>query len=175
MSKFETVNTLMYKYLIEDLEENINLGRQRVRILENDNDFENAIFEEKRVIEWEEQLSHLQKYLSIEEKTHCNRPAYVEISHFDNFGNKINTEELNAFQLDEAEYYYKSTGIKLRDWRKLEEGKLYIFGNLTIEVIDGMLMSKYPQETMWYPLDEDYEGNKSLFEFYGDKEVYYKN
>lgn len=175
MSKFETVNTLMYQYLIEGLEEDIKLAKQRVEMLEADDDFDNAIGEQKQVMKWEDQLSHLKKYLENEEKSTCNRPSYIEISHFDNFGNKKTTDELNSYQLDGDEYYYKSTGIKLNDWKELEEGKLYIINNLTLEKVGDKLMSKYPLESMWYELNEDYEGDTKVFEWYGNKEVYFKN
>jgi|GEM_PF-6738144 len=175
MSKFETEKTLMYQYLVEDLEEQIKYGKQRVELLEVDNDFENSIAEQKQVMKWEEQLSHLQKYLVDEENTYSNRPTCIEILHFDNFGKKIRTEELNALQLDSDEYYYEATNIKLCDWKQLEEGKLYIIGNLTLKVVDGVLMSKYPQESMWYELNENFDSDERIFEAYGDKEIYFKN
>lgn len=175
MSKFETVKTLMYQYLIEDLEEQIELCNQRVQMLNDDNDLENAIYEQKQALKWEEQLKHLHKYLEAEENIYSNRPSYIEISHFDNFTNKITTDELNSMQLDGEEYYYKSSGIKLRDWRQLDEGKLYIIGNLTIERFGNVLMSKYPQETIWYELSESFDSDQRIFDTYNDKEVYIKN
>lgn len=175
MSKFETAKTLMYQYLIDDLEEQIEYANQRVDMLNADNDLENAIYEQKQVMKWEEQLKHLHKYLEAEEKVYSNRPSYIEISHFDNFTNKITTDELNSMQLDGEEYYYKSSGIKLRDWRQLDEGKLYIIGNLTIERIGNVLMSKYPQESIWYELSESFDSDQRIFDTYNDKEVYIKN
>lgn len=45
--------------------------------------------------------------------------------------------------------------MKLKDYRNLEVNRIYYFDNLSVVFTGDILLSKYPQETMWYPWDKD--------------------
>ena len=173
MNKFETEKTLMYNYLIGDLEDQIEEAEERIEILEDDFDFDNAIAEHKQVIKWREQLNHLKKYLEIEENTHCNKPHTITISAIDKFRVETIADEFTTLQLDDGKYYYKGTGILLKDWKYLKENTEYIIGNLTLKLEDGELLSQYPQETMWWTLSQD--DINTISKTLKSSEVYYKN
>ena len=176
MAKFETVNTALYRYLINELEDSVKLAEQRVEILNNDGDYKNALLEEKSLMNDREKLNHLNQYLKQESSSSTSVPCRIEISHFDKYANKITTECLNCCQLDEdaSNYYYTKSNVKLRDWRQLEEGVEYIISNLTIKRDGNKLLSVYPQERMWHELNENFDSDKMIFEMYGNKEVYVK-
>ena len=40
---------------------------------------------------------------------------------------------------------------KLKDYKQLPINRIFRFDNLSVAWTGDMLLSKYPQETMWYP------------------------
>lgn len=155
MSKFETTKTLMYKFLLEEMKDDLHLAQQRARILISDNDYENAEFELKEIIRLKGNVSVLEELLQDSQKTTCNLPAIIEVSHINRFGTKNQNLTLESNQIDDSSFYHEPTGFLVKDWKELDEGVYYIVGNLLLLVENGELLSKYPQEAMWHPLADD--------------------
>lgn len=168
MAKFETVETMMYQYLCDELIEDITLANKRIDILTKSGDLDLARMEEVYVADKKDQLHTLELYLELSEKSTTNRPHYIEISNFSVFGDKKPVDELNSYQLDNESYYLKDSGINLGDWKMLDSTKLYIIGNLTFRRVDDELLTRYPHETVWYPmsLEDEYLLDKKDEKFY---------
>lgn len=174
--KFSTPEELVYDYLIDELEIEIELCQQRVDILESNGDLKDAINEEKQLQKLKEKHKILYSYkLEAGNKTTIT-PYYLEIGHYNRFAKKIVDDEYNSFGLndDSFNYYYENTHIKLKDWRQLEENVEYIVNNLTLKRVDDTLLTQYPQEHMWYELDDKNQSENSVFTIMKDKEVYRK-
>lgn len=174
--KFSTPEELVYDYLIDELEIEIELCQQRVEILESIGDVHDAILEEKQLQKLKEKHKTLHQYkLEVAYKT-TNAPHYLEIGHYNRFAKKIVDDEYNSFGLndDSFNYYYENTHIKLKDWRELEENQEYIINNLTLKRVGDTLLTQYPHEAMWYELDDTPECENPYFTIMKNKEVYKK-
>lgn len=168
MAKFETVTTMMYQYLCEELIEDIVLANEQIDILTKSGELDLARMQEVYVADKKDQLDTLELYLELSEKSTNNLPHCIEISNFSVFGDKKPVDELNSYQLDNESYYLKDSGIKLGDWKLLDSTKLYIIGNLTFKRVDDELLTRYPHETFWYPmsLEDKYLLDKKDEKFY---------
>lgn len=161
--KFETVETVMCQYLMDkEMERLIDLKSHKtdlykLELYEEANSIEESIESSKQ------KLEILSKLLEESELSTVNKPHYIEISSFDRFAKKTVDGDINCFPLDDEafDFYYTNSGIKLKDWSLLEEGKEYIVGNLTFRKLAGELLSKYPQEEMWYEVSDEIEKKDS--------------
>lgn len=170
MAKFETVTTMMYQYLCDELIEDIILANERIDILTKSGDLDLARMEEVYVADKKHQLDTLELYLELSKKSTTNVPHYIEISNFSVFGDKKPVDELNSYQLDNESYYLKDSGIKLGDWKLMDMNKIYVIGNLALKRVNDELLSKYNHETMWYPISK----SDTFFEVNKDKTLYIK-
>lgn len=157
MSKFETTKTLMYKFLLKEVEDELYLAKQRAEDLLKQNDYDHAKKELDHVIELKGDISILQKLLEKSQKETSKIP-WTLVSRFSNrFGNTTNHIAIDSEQLDDTKYYYEDTGIALKDWKELEAGK-YIVNNLSLDIFEDIfnktILGKYPHEQFWYPIDD---------------------
>lgn len=167
MAKFETKETLLYKHLIAELKDDLFYAEQRVDMMKSDSDFgTELIFEQKEMERIKEKINTLEGYLQESVNTHVNHPVVVEMSYINKFNQKKKHIHLESNQLDDEKFYLEESGILLQDWMKLDEGRIYIVDNLSLQRQGDVLFSKYPQESMWYHLNDD------MFHMLHDKMIY---
>lgn len=167
MAKFETKETLLYKFLIAELEDDLFYAEQRVSIMKNDSDFgRELIFEQKEVERIKDKIKTLEGYLQESMNTHVNHPVVVELSYINKFNKKKKHIHLESNQLDDEKFYLEESGILFQDWEKLDENKIYIVDNLSLKRDGDVLYSKYPQESMWYHLSDN------MFRMLHDRMIY---
>lgn len=159
MTKYQTRAQVLLDILLDEVKEDIRLSDERMVLLADDLDslevekVTNAVFKDK--------LNSLMRLIE-NEKGYSSAPTVVEISHINKFNERIHNEEWTSDLLEGEHNQYVETGITLKDYRKLEVDKIYIFDNLLVRFDGEALLTKYAQETMWYEMEE---GNSYFMEW----------
>lgn len=167
-TKYQTRTQVLLDILLDEVKEDIRLSEERLVILSDDPEstevekVTNAVFKDK--------LNSLIRLIE-NEKGYSSAPTVVEISHINKFNERIHNEEWTSDLIEGEHNQYVETGISLKDYKKLEVDKIYIFDNLLVRFDGEALLTKYSLETMWYELEE----SNSHFISWSDKVLFEMN
>lgn len=174
MEKFESVETLMYKSLLANTEEEIRYSRDRIIVLDELGDTESLDSEKNFLATLEAKKEQLTNFLEASLTGSSSHPSRIVIASINKFGEEYGSVELSSEPLNDKakDYYLEKTNFQLKDYKLIPEGEIFRCGNMLIQKNGEDVISKYPKETMWYPLDDDFPSDADFLKQNGHLYLY---
>lgn len=166
MAKYQTATQVLLDIMVKEVEEDTRLTQERLDVMVKQNWKDEIELENAGLQNLNKKKLLLKQLIDMEKGSFASLPSIVSISFLNQYRNAVLEGDWESDLLEGPENFYIETPFTLKDYKKLEIDKIYIFDNLRVLFDGKQLLTKYPQEAFWYPLDGSY------FERWKDRTLY---